>query len=166
MRVSRGLGLVRVLNYECRCFRTRFGLPQFSHTISVEADERREELRADNETKVTRRDEIETTSHETRHGHTRRGLETRPNILPETLSKKKKWLKFMYFAKKISVKKVRYGKLQGFFIAYNFIYDTFFSETKIFFRDHLARRDEIETVSSRLAFFRDETVSLPALGEL
>ncbi len=47
-------------------------------------------FRAGIETKVTKRDEIETASHE-----------TRPKILPETLSKKrKKWLKFKYFAKK------------------------------------------------------------------
>ncbi len=31
-------------------------------------------------------------------------------------------------------------------------------------RDKVTRRDEIETVSSRLAFFRDETVSVPALN--
>ena len=42
-----------------------------------------QKFRAGNETNVTRRDE------------------TRPKILPETLSKKrKKWLKFKYFAKK------------------------------------------------------------------
>ncbi len=43
----------------------------------------------------------------------------------------------------------------------------FLRDKKIFFetvsRDEVTRRDEIETVSSRLAFFRDETVSLPAL---
>ncbi len=52
-------------------------------------------FRAGIETKVTKRDEIETASHE-----------TRPKILPETLSKKrKKWLKFKYFAKKIKAQK-------------------------------------------------------------
>ncbi len=121
---------------------------------------------------ATRRDKIETASHETRRG-TRR-LETRPKILPEKLKKNFYNLNALQQIKgqKLFVKYCRIWKLQRFYLKSVRFLILFLGETKIFFWDRLSRwshetrRDVDGLVFSRLAFYRNETISLTAIGAI